>query len=109
VAKAQYLKQLARRVDDVKFVGIAVPGDEVEKQEVLAQIFVMPDVREERSKQYVTRDSTQIFKLSLSLFITLQTKLTIIQNRYNAMHLYRSKKRGQCAIDRLHVFPHLKF
>jgi HEAT repeat protein len=45
VAKAQYLKQLARRVDDVKFVGIAVPGEEVEKQEVLAQIFVMPDVR----------------------------------------------------------------
>ncbi len=50
VAKAQYLKQLARRVDDVKFVGIAVPGEEVEKQEVLAQIFVMPDVREERSR-----------------------------------------------------------
>jgi predicted NACHT family NTPase len=50
VAKEQYLKQLARRVDDVKFVGIAVPGEEVEKQEVLAQIFVMPDVREERSK-----------------------------------------------------------
>jgi hypothetical protein len=48
VAKAQYLKQLAHRVDDVKFVGIAVPGEEVEKQEVLAQIFVMPDVREEK-------------------------------------------------------------
>jgi HEAT repeat protein len=48
VAKTQYLKQLARRVDDVKFVGIAVPGEEVEKQEVLAQIFVMPDVREEK-------------------------------------------------------------
>ena len=45
VAKTQYLKQLARRVDDVKFVGIAVPGEEIEKQEVLAQIFVMPDVR----------------------------------------------------------------
>jgi HEAT repeat protein len=45
VAKAQYLKQLAHRVDDVKFVGIAVPGEEVEKQEVLAHIFVMPDVR----------------------------------------------------------------
>jgi predicted NACHT family NTPase len=52
VAKVQYLKQLAQRVDDVKFVGIAVPGEEVEKQEVLAQIFVMPDVREERSRSY---------------------------------------------------------
>ena len=50
VAKEHYLKQLAARVDDVKFVGIAVAGEEVEKQEVLAQIFVMPDVREERSK-----------------------------------------------------------
>jgi HEAT repeat protein len=56
VAKAQYLKQLARRVDDVKFVGIAVPGEEVEKQEVLAQIFVMPDVREER------RHNSRLFK-----------------------------------------------
>jgi predicted NACHT family NTPase len=50
VAKGRYLKQLAQRVDDVKFVGIAVPGEEVEKQEVLAQIFVMPDVREEQSR-----------------------------------------------------------
>ena len=48
VAKEHYLKQLAHRVDDVKFVGIAVSGQEVEKQEVLAQIFVMPDVREEK-------------------------------------------------------------
>ncbi len=51
VAKAQYLEQLARRVDDVKFVGIAVPGEEVEKQEILAQIFVMPDVREESNRK----------------------------------------------------------
>jgi HEAT repeat protein len=51
VAKAQYLKQLAHRVDDVKFVGIAVPGEEVEKQEILAQIFVMPDVREEKREK----------------------------------------------------------
>jgi HEAT repeat protein len=54
VAKWQYLEQLAQRVDDVKFVGIAVPGEEVEKQEVLAQIFVMPDVREEKSRRYPT-------------------------------------------------------
>jgi hypothetical protein len=29
VAKEQYLKQLAQRVDDVKFVGIAVPGEKL--------------------------------------------------------------------------------
>jgi HEAT repeat protein len=46
VAKAEYLQQLAQRVDDIKFVGIAVPGEEVEKQENLAKIFVMPTVQE---------------------------------------------------------------
>jgi HEAT repeat protein len=55
VAKGRYLKQLAQRVDDVKFVGIAVPGEEVEKQEVLAQIFVMPDVMEEKSRSIRTK------------------------------------------------------
>jgi hypothetical protein len=48
VAKEQYLRQLAQQVDDVKFVGIAVSGEE--EQKGLAQIFVMPDVREERSR-----------------------------------------------------------
>jgi NACHT domain len=48
VAKKQYLEQLAQQVDDVKFVGIAVSGEE--EQKVLAQIFVMPDVREERNR-----------------------------------------------------------
>ncbi len=70
VAKKQYLKQLARRVDDVKFVGIAVPGDEVEKQEVLAQIFVMPDVREERSRNLpqvsVTVNGQSAYHMNLS-------------------------------------------
>jgi hypothetical protein len=51
VAKAQYLNQLAQRVDDVKFVGIAVSGEE--EQKFLAKIFVMPDVRgtKNRSKR----------------------------------------------------------
>jgi len=47
VAKADYLKQLANWFDDVKFAGIAVEGQEIEKSEKLAHIFVMPDVLEE--------------------------------------------------------------
>ncbi|MEG5232288.1 HEAT repeat domain-containing protein [Microcoleus sp. B3-D3] len=47
VAKADYLKQLANWFDDVKFAGIAVEGQEIEKSEKLAHIFVMPDVVEE--------------------------------------------------------------
>ncbi|NEO79532.1 HEAT repeat domain-containing protein [Moorena sp. SIO4G3] len=49
VAKADYNQQLANWYDDVKFAGIAVPGQEVEKSEKLAQIFVMPDVVEDVS------------------------------------------------------------
>ena len=48
VAKENYLKQIEKWFDDVKFAGIAVPGQEVEKSEKLAQIFVMPDVEEDR-------------------------------------------------------------
>ena len=47
VAKADYLKQLANCFDDVKFAGMAVESQEIEKSEKLAQIFVMPDVLEE--------------------------------------------------------------
>ncbi|MEG4090826.1 HEAT repeat domain-containing protein [Microcoleus sp. Pol12B4] len=47
VAKADYLKQLANWFDDVKFAGIAVEAQEIEKSEKLAHIFVMPDVLEE--------------------------------------------------------------
>ena len=47
VAKADYLKQLANCFDDVKFAGLAVESQEIEKSEKLAQIFVMPDVLEE--------------------------------------------------------------
>ena len=75
VAKAQYLKQLARRVDDVKFVGIAVPGEEVEKQEVLAQIFVMPDVREERNRSL--QKSFQLEKNPVSSGVIFTDELTL--------------------------------
>ena len=47
VAKADYFKQVANWFDDVKFAGIAVEGQEIEKSEKLAQIFVMPDVLED--------------------------------------------------------------
>ncbi|WP_287266689.1 HEAT repeat domain-containing protein [Moorena sp. SIO3A2] len=47
VAKQDYCKQLANWFDDVTFAGMAVAGQDVEKSEKLAQIFVMPDVEEE--------------------------------------------------------------
>ncbi|NEP35890.1 HEAT repeat domain-containing protein [Moorena sp. SIO3B2] len=47
VAKQDYCNQLAHWFDHVKFAGMAVAGQEVEKSEKLAQIFVRPDVVEE--------------------------------------------------------------
>ncbi len=47
VTKQDYFKQLANFFDDIKFAGIDVPGEEIEKSERLTKIFVMPDVREE--------------------------------------------------------------
>ncbi|MEM6402481.1 MAG: HEAT repeat domain-containing protein [Cyanobacteria bacterium P01_D01_bin.116] len=53
VTKECYFKQLANWFDDIKFAGIAVPGQEIEKSEELAQIFVMPDVEEDvKRKDY---------------------------------------------------------
>ncbi|NEP81604.1 MAG: signal transduction protein, partial [Okeania sp. SIO3B3] len=49
VAKQNYFEQLTNWFDDVKFAGISVPGQEVEKSEKLAYIFVMPDVVEDVS------------------------------------------------------------
>ncbi len=53
VAKEHYFKRLANWFDDVKFAGIPVPGQEIEKSEKLANIFVMPDVLEDVSTRGV--------------------------------------------------------
>ncbi|WP_017719798.1 NACHT domain-containing protein [Kamptonema formosum] len=51
IAQKVYLKQLASRFDDVKFAGVAVEGQEIDKSALLEKIFVMPDVREEMPAQ----------------------------------------------------------
>jgi predicted NACHT family NTPase len=49
VIKADYCDQIRRVFDDVKFAGIAVEGQDIDRAERLAEIFVMPDVREEEA------------------------------------------------------------
>lgn len=49
VAKEDYLKQLSKYFDDVKFAGIAVEVQEIDISNQLAKIFVMPEVAEEKS------------------------------------------------------------
>jgi HEAT repeat protein len=59
IAKEDYLKQLANWFDDVKFAGIAVEGQEIEKSEKLAEFFVMPDVLEEEKVNIYSRLNIQ--------------------------------------------------
>ncbi|MGB3405743.1 MAG: HEAT repeat domain-containing protein [Microcoleaceae cyanobacterium] len=48
IKKKCYLEQLAKFYDDVKFAGIETMGEETEKLEQLVNIFVIPDVVEDK-------------------------------------------------------------
>ncbi len=62
VAKENYFKQINNWFDDVKFAGISVPGEEVEKSEHLVQIFVMPDVlSDDRGNSYSISEAIPLF------------------------------------------------
>ncbi|MBE7379909.1 MAG: HEAT repeat domain-containing protein [Leptolyngbya sp. SIO1E4] len=47
IIQADYCDQIRRVFDDVKFAGIAVEGQDIDRAERLADIFVMPDVQED--------------------------------------------------------------
>ncbi|MDJ0620180.1 MAG: HEAT repeat domain-containing protein [Calothrix sp. MO_192.B10] len=54
IAQVDYLQQISYYFDDVKFAGIAVEGQETDKTGInLPQIFVMPDVVEMTSTNYL--------------------------------------------------------
>jgi len=60
LAKQDYCQQLVKWFADVKFAGISVAGEEIEKSGRLAQIFVMPDVESEvqsRPRSWLTEES----------------------------------------------------
>jgi HEAT repeat protein len=66
VAKADYFKQVANWFDDVKFAGIAVEGQEIDKSEKLAQIFVMPDVVADENIHFILDLSGELeFKVKI--------------------------------------------
>ncbi|MBP0031082.1 NACHT domain-containing protein [Roseofilum sp. Guam] len=60
VAKDNYLARLAHRFDNIKFGGIDVAGQAIEKSEKLAQIFVMPEVREEQQAASLEQRAREI-------------------------------------------------
>ena len=52
VAQQNYLTQLIDRLDDHRFLGMAVDDREVDRVGKLIEIFVMPDVQEEQSSRW---------------------------------------------------------
>ncbi|WP_242054529.1 NACHT domain-containing NTPase [Nostoc sp. FACHB-190] len=69
IAKENYCQQLINWFDDVKFAGIAVPGQEVEKSEKLVNIFVLPEVQEDNQNDLNNFNSsieTELFSSNLS-------------------------------------------
>ena len=61
ITKEAYLKQIANYFDDVKFAGIAVEGQEVDKSAQLPQIFVMPDVVEDMRERNLADEKDFVF------------------------------------------------
>lgn len=81
VAKENYFKQLENWFDDVKFAGISVPGQEVEKSEKLAHIFVMPDVTEDISNQNIFERELLFQNSRQAELIEEQRERVLFQNR----------------------------
>ncbi len=84
-AKTNYLKQLANCYDDVKFVGINVKGQESDKSEKLAKIFVMQDIKEEKKNNpyigLITEKDLNIRKIG-QLEKTIKKTLTLQLTEY---------------------------
>ncbi|UKO99247.1 HEAT repeat domain-containing protein [Nostoc sp. UHCC 0870] len=66
IAKDNYCQQLVNWFDDVKFAGIAVPGQEVDKSEKLVNIFVLPEVQEDNQNDLNSSIETELLSSNLS-------------------------------------------
>ncbi|MBD2359750.1 HEAT repeat domain-containing protein [Anabaena minutissima FACHB-250] len=66
IAKDNYCQQLVNWFDDVKFDGIAVPGQEVDKSKKLVNIFVLPEVQENNQNDLNSSIETELLSSNLS-------------------------------------------
>ncbi|MBD2060262.1 HEAT repeat domain-containing protein [Oculatella sp. FACHB-28] len=94
IAKEDYFKQLVNRFDDVKFGGIAVEGQETDKSEKLVQIFVMPDVQEEKQASSLDR-----FDMEIEQFKSRQDALLWEQRRRSQLESSGQKFSAQLLLS----------
>jgi HEAT repeat protein/energy-coupling factor transporter ATP-binding protein EcfA2 len=85
-AKDDYFKQLANWYDDVKFVGINVRGQEIDKSEKLIKIFVMQDVKEEKKDSYSSLIEADLLELGDSR--NRQEELLRQQQKWTELDIY---------------------
>ncbi|HEY9800057.1 MAG TPA: HEAT repeat domain-containing protein [Leptolyngbyaceae cyanobacterium] len=88
IAKENYLQQLVNWFDDVKFAGIAVAGQEVDKSEKLVNIFVLPEVQEDDQNALSFSIETESFSSNLS---QSQQQL-LLEQRQRALRSSSGKK-----------------
>ncbi|MFN6500871.1 MAG: NACHT domain-containing protein [Nostoc sp. DedQUE01] len=79
--KQEYCKQLAKLFDDIKFAGIVVAGQEVDKSAKSSQIFVMPDVVEEIKPSHKQIDSQTDIDLSVADDLSSKRQLELIRQQ----------------------------
>ncbi|RCJ26637.1 histidine kinase [Nostoc sp. ATCC 43529] len=79
--KEEYCRQLAQWFDDIKFAGIAVTGQEVDKSAKSSQIFVMPDVVEEIKTSHKQIDSQTDIDLSVPNELSSKRQLELIRQQ----------------------------
>ncbi|MBD2020668.1 HEAT repeat domain-containing protein [Leptolyngbya sp. FACHB-36] len=104
VAKQDYLEQVANWFDDVKFAGVAVPGQDIEKAETIAQIFVMPDVVEEARSSFSRLEGDAVVVADwLAQSISSVSEATSTKSRSDSttrqLHL-REEQRFRSQLDR---------
>ncbi|MGB5770860.1 MAG: NACHT domain-containing protein, partial [Crocosphaera sp.] len=85
-AKDGYFKQLANWYDDVKFVGINVRGQEIDKSEKLIKIFVMQGVKEEKKDSYSSLIEADLLELGDSR--NRQEELLRQQQKWTELDIY---------------------
>ncbi|MDZ8239416.1 MAG: HEAT repeat domain-containing protein [Nostoc sp. ChiQUE01a] len=85
--KEKYCRQLAKLFDDIKFAGIAVAGQEVDKSAKSSQIFVMPDVVEEIKTSHKQIDSQTDIDLSVADELSSKRQLELIRQQRQLVQL----------------------
>ncbi|MBU7581443.1 MAG: HEAT repeat domain-containing protein [Nostoc sp. TH1S01] len=93
IIKKEYCKQLAEWFDDIKFAGIAVSGQEVDKSAKISQILVIPDVAEEIKTKHKQIDYKTDISLSETDDLSSKRQAELIREQRQLVQLENQTER----------------